>query len=238
MIIRKRPARQGDKPATTLNLLWRHDQRPIYIMDNHLAALWCWLRELDRSETYTLVHVDAHWDLADPFLRIEHLELLDSSERIEEFEAIPDPHPRAGPSCPAIRWDNFIAPLLKLRKGLKRGLFLVTQPLYPNAVRDERFRTCSEWRLLRVFGRGLSGRILMNIDVDYFFSSEDGYRQRVSSAKAREFLSSVLGYLRPQDIVTIALSPQCCGGMTKALHICDLICECLGIEMPDCLENG
>ena len=44
-----------------LNFLFQQDK--FYIMDNHLAAGWCWLNELDKTKSYNLFHIDQHWDL-------------------------------------------------------------------------------------------------------------------------------------------------------------------------------
>ncbi len=43
-----------------LNLLCKKNN--IYVMDNHVAALWCWLQEIETKEKYNVLHVDAHYD--------------------------------------------------------------------------------------------------------------------------------------------------------------------------------
>src|SRR5687768_12090095 len=48
--------------SEAVSFLWR-DARPIYIMDNHLAAAWCWSRHLHPTVEYNFLHVDAHYDL-------------------------------------------------------------------------------------------------------------------------------------------------------------------------------
>ena len=42
------------------NLLWKEDEKPIYIMDNHLSALWCWMQECDPDGKYNFMHIDRH----------------------------------------------------------------------------------------------------------------------------------------------------------------------------------
>ena len=34
----------------------------VYVMDNHRAALWCWLQELDLTAPHSLIHIDRHPD--------------------------------------------------------------------------------------------------------------------------------------------------------------------------------
>lgn len=51
------------KCFTCLNFLWKSDNAPIYIMDNHLAAAWCWMQECNTEEKYNFMHIDQHDDL-------------------------------------------------------------------------------------------------------------------------------------------------------------------------------
>ena len=46
-----------------LKFLWKSDNAPIYIMDNHLAAAWCWMQECITDEKYNFMHIDQHSDL-------------------------------------------------------------------------------------------------------------------------------------------------------------------------------
>ena len=46
--------------ATEQNSLCRSGN--VYVMDNHRAALWCWLQELDLSKPHSLIHIDRHTD--------------------------------------------------------------------------------------------------------------------------------------------------------------------------------
>ena len=43
--------------------IWESDNHPIYIMDNHLAAAWCWMQECNPNEEYNFMHIDQHSDL-------------------------------------------------------------------------------------------------------------------------------------------------------------------------------
>ena len=42
--------------------LWKSDNHPIYVMDNHLCATWCWLQECDFHSSYNFMHIDQHSD--------------------------------------------------------------------------------------------------------------------------------------------------------------------------------
>jgi len=34
----------------------------VYLMDNHPMAAWCWANHIDEKETYTIIHIDKHFD--------------------------------------------------------------------------------------------------------------------------------------------------------------------------------
>lgn len=46
-----------------LKFLWKSDNAPIYIMDNHFAAAWCWMQERNTKEKFNYMHIDQHADL-------------------------------------------------------------------------------------------------------------------------------------------------------------------------------
>src|SRR5436853_7864299 len=57
---------------SNLNLLFVDGKS--YVMDNHLAAGWCWLQTINLKNKYNLFHIDRHYDLMDlNDLEIEYL---------------------------------------------------------------------------------------------------------------------------------------------------------------------
>lgn len=52
----------GRQTSMTENLNYFAHTDNIYIMDNHLAAIWCW-DKLPKGNNITVVHIDAHYDL-------------------------------------------------------------------------------------------------------------------------------------------------------------------------------
>ena len=48
----------------------------IYIMDNHLAAFYCWCKEVDLSKDYALLHIDRHHDLGDALVKNSYYHIL------------------------------------------------------------------------------------------------------------------------------------------------------------------
>ncbi len=51
---------QNSSWVKDLNLLGKENN--IYVMDNHVAALWCWLQEIEIKTKYNILHIDAHYD--------------------------------------------------------------------------------------------------------------------------------------------------------------------------------
>lgn len=229
--------------SDSLNFLWRQEKRPFYIMDNHLAALWCWLQELDPEDSYSLVHIDAHWDVGNPYLDDNAINELQEARTIEAFLAVRDPHSRAAKGWPAIRWNNFIMPLPLMRPGLERGIFLGRElETECEFMQDKRIEVWHPDGFWDDFASGemsrLKGRRLIDIDVDYFYGRVGGGWHQIFSD---DFIIALLGdinsRLRPNDIVTIALSPDCCGGIENSIKMCQLVCEMFNITIPNELRN-
>lgn len=53
-------ARRNASGAYNQNFLWRDGNT--YVMDNHRAALWCWLQHITPGERLSLLHIDCHTD--------------------------------------------------------------------------------------------------------------------------------------------------------------------------------
>ena len=102
-------AGRNESYVWNLNFLWKKDN--IYIMDNHLAALWCWLKEINLSGKYKLLHIDRHYDTANdsrrlPLAKIESL----SNNTLDEYLSLSYSFP-TGEKYPVFQFDNFIWPL-------------------------------------------------------------------------------------------------------------------------------
>jgi UPF0489 domain len=42
------------------NFLWKSGD--VYVMDNHRAALWCWLQHIAPEKKHSIFHIDRHYD--------------------------------------------------------------------------------------------------------------------------------------------------------------------------------
>ncbi|MFN8612442.1 MAG: UPF0489 family protein [Vulcanimicrobiota bacterium] len=224
-----------DDPGEDLNFLWKDPRRSLYIMDNHRAALWCWLREIRRDHTYSLLHIDWHWDSAKPygccFSGLENMTLAAMLALRDTRAYFSD--------RPAICWDDFIFPMLKLRPKFHRGIFVCHQSRgewKTNALskhpRCKVFPFQVFWEDLDF--RELSGRAILDLDLDYFFFDIDG---RKVLAYSEEFISRSLQWLDrnlPEDaVISIALSPSCCGDLAGCLKVLRLACAAFRVQTPN-----
>src|SRR5690606_8870307 len=75
---------------------------------------------------------------------------------------------------------------------------------------------------------------ILNIDLDYFSCQKTVYDhiQFMSDAYIRQIFSEVKRVLDGGKIavLTICLSPECCGGWNEAENFCSIACEELGLE--------
>ncbi len=225
------------KYCTQLNFLWKSDYAPIYIMDNHLAAAWCWMHDCSSDEEYNFIHIDKHSDLKGcghpaniEFLRTRKDISLEDYMKItytthKEFQFF--------------QWDNYIRACHYLFPNwFKTNLFYYTQPRREHHVEDWGYDSFPEQTMEPLNVRqGITQYIqkqdsffnkaifekrmrmkkwIVNIDIDFFWDF-DGIKvfddQFIKDMGKR--ISDALNNIK---VLTIALSPFCCGGWDNALE--------------------
>lgn len=153
----------------------------VYVMDNHRAALWCWLQKLDLRKPHSLMHIDRHYDALQSRLDewMQHLPpwssdigtYLDKTYRCEDFD------------CPVLRWDNYLSIYLRaFGKNLRTFRCLTHDD--GDAPEFEGILVSPPWDLAQNLSYWLGDREapwIVNIDLDYFFCEiDDGYGIMVS----------------------------------------------------------
>lgn len=121
----RKAAKLGPSGNSVLNFLWKDDARPVYVMDNHLGAIWCWLRELAVSDSYSLLHIDRHWDNASPEVQVDD---LPNEPDLDYLLSLRTPRTR----YQSLRWDNYLALLVPLRPWAKDAFLYCHQPDHDN----------------------------------------------------------------------------------------------------------
>ncbi|AWX99057.1 hypothetical protein A8139_02870 [Marinomonas primoryensis] len=120
---------RGESREKNLNFLYKHKSRNIYVMDNHRAALWCWLQCLDQSKQYGLFHIDAHYDAACP--DDEEFENLEKTKpfhelTLHEYLSLKAYNSRPSHELFSIDWANYLSIFgKKYPNMIKNGAFKV-----------------------------------------------------------------------------------------------------------------
>ncbi|WP_121615793.1 UPF0489 family protein [Virgibacillus halodenitrificans] len=218
-------------------------EKNIYLMDNHKWAFYIW--ELARKKSVispnaTLIHVDAHLDDC-PFVLQDNPEYLEIKE-LSSLKRFTENH---------VTYDTFIWPAFG--RGTINNIIYVSD--YPN----EPFQ---DWATNYVEGRTYEGlrlrsmphfqkaaesglvepyvndnSLILNLDLD-FFNEEDFYGENPKLKTDNEVFSS-LTYLKNVynwDLITVALSPECCGGEEAAKHLLDIFVDVFDIDLAKSLS--
>jgi hypothetical protein len=195
--------------ATVQNFLCRSGN--IYVMDNHRAALWCWLQQLDLSKSHSLIHIDRHTDTLQSQMDQWLENLPDWTAGIDEH--LGKKYDCGGFMCPVIRWDNYLSVYLhEFGPNLKTLRFLTHDDGDPPNYNGTMFSPM--WDLPENMSYWLSGNEapwVVNVDLDYFFcDADDGSVLMISD----EYLETTFGGLRDAldrgvvGVLTLCLAPD------------------------------
>lgn len=221
--------------SQSVNFLFQKNN--IFIMDNHLAAGWCWMNYLDTSISYNLFHIDYHDDLLDDRAMLK-TQIIDKKIDVTKlnFNEYCSLLNNTFDDFKLFRWDNYI---------------INTHILLPDFFSKKYFATHVECRENREFveidvsfdelidnlpywvNKHDENKWIINIDVDYFFGEVDFNTIQVFSDEyIIEFAKAIRKCGSNTAIITLCLSPDCCGGWTNSIRVCQLICKVLDLEFP------
>lgn len=213
------------------NFLWR--DKSVYIMDNHRTALWCWLQHLEKHNKYDLFHIDRHYDT----LSSQNNEWLSQVPDLKEISIsnyLAIKEDTALGTFPLIRWDNYLSIFLELYGEHVEECIFAThndgdEPDWENWLRD------AVWDIPDILECRLSrskNKWILNIDLDYFFYGSENYKRMLSDEYAQAVFEVI--HKKYQDgtirVLTIAFSPEYCGGWEPAEHLCQKLCAIMGLE--------
>ncbi|MEK5149058.1 UPF0489 family protein [Psychrobacillus sp. FSL K6-4615] len=218
-------------------------EKNIYLMDNHKWAFYIW--ELAREKSIinpnaTLIHVDAHLDDC-PFVLQDNPEYLEINE-LSTLKEFTENH---------ITYDTFIWPAF--------GRATIDNIIYVSDFYNEPFE---EWATDFVKGRTYKGlrvrsmsqfknsvedgqvepyvndnSLILNLDLD-FFNEENFYGGKPKLMSDNEVFNS-LTYLKEVykwELITVALSPECCGGEEASNHLLDIFVDVFDIDLAKSLS--
>lgn len=212
---------KGQNPSYATHLNYVAVEEKTYIIDNHLAAIWC-MSQLDTSKKYNLLHIDRHYDLSpyNPKLHsaIHSIDLKNLP--IEELTSFKTTNEKA--EFQLITWDNYI------------NLF---NERFPNTIDKTIFITqkegdldykknYKELEIYELFAEifETENKWIFNIDLDYFFTKpEDTTIQMLTDEFIEEFALWLKGEYKNAELIILCLSPECCGGWDKAEKVLNII---------------
>lgn len=236
-------AGRNESDVWNLNFLWKKDN--IYIMDNHLAALWCWLQEINLSDKYKLLHIDRHYDAANdagnmPSVMLESL----FDVTLDQYLSLSYRSSCTGEKYPLFRYDDYMWPLFT-GDGSPVSWFIFATHNDGKQPDFAEYDKIDPWDLLDLGWRfkDLQQKWIVNIDLDYFF--HDFFRQNKAkdiclfSDHYIERVFSSIRYHHRQGriaVLTIALSPEFCGGWNNAEQLCATVCKIIDVpfSLPEC----
>lgn len=225
--------------ASTQNFLWREGNA--YIMDNHRAAMWCWLQELTATDVVGLLHIDEHYDTlyANIDAEIAALPALGNTS-IQDYLNLTIEGEEG--HYPLIRWDNYLSLFLELYGNQIHTAIFVThnvgdKPKHRNVQFRESVHLPGN---LAFWMTSYPGKWIINVDLDYFFCDQEGTRKPLFSDSYVATLFRRIRFLQQTGRVqclTICLSPDegYAGSWHQAEELCQFICQIADLKF--CLPS-
>ena len=228
MWIKPLPEGYCDMASFCFNNVFLWQSEKVFVMDNHMAALWGWLQVCNPQEKYNFMHIDRHYDMLECF-KNEDLEPIRKNPHLsfEEFSHLM----RSDGEFQLFRWDDYImAGYVLYPDWFHTNIFLTHKEgdigkswgHKPMKIREEN-PLFMEWCIDQYVGepsKYLDGfkdndyRLswIVNLDLDVFYTGGDSHIQLFSDDYIRriaEILQKKLGNIAA---LTIAISPDCLGG--------------------------
>lgn len=220
--------------AVTQNFLWR--QGSSYIMDNHRAAMWCWLQEIKEAEPVCLMHIDEHYDTLYANIEAE-LAAMPGLKGLSIADYLTLSRSVGPQSSPLIRWDNYLSLFLeRYGEQVKRSFFIThkvgDKPRHHNAKYAEPKHVPNN---IDYWMNQFPDQWLINIDLDYFFCDQGGLRKPMFSDQYVETVFAAIAKIQQAGRIrclTMCLSPdeRYSGSWQQAEDLCSTACRILGLQ--------
>lgn len=220
---------RGESASSTDNFLWR--EKNIFVMDNHRLALWCWFQVMKKGQRYNLFHIDAHPDMSESALNYFNHDLWSMS--LEDYRSTW----QDDINMPLFRWDNYIEIFLKKFPAQVGHTVSATHHLGSGKGLSEEVKPYDlAKRMNEIFGGDKFVNELpwiLNLDLDYFYSAAPEKVEIFSNNLIHSLGKSIkLGFENGMiEILTISLSPECCGSWKNAESMLEKFSHTLQLEL-------
>ena len=207
----------------------------IYVSDNHRVAAWCWLQHLAADERVTLIHIDRHSDTLRSHLS-RCLEVLPPLETLSLSDYLGAVWNCDGSPKTAIHWGNYLSLFLARHGNQIAKLWWCQHPLTGDPPDFEHENIDAHELPLCLESCAQSEElVIINLDLDFFMwrRQRNDYYQIYSD----EYLMHVGQGIRAVNdagllkCLTIALSPECCGGWANAEKLLGKLSDAMGRDL-------
>jgi len=193
-------------------------------MDNHKMAAWCWADLLDTEEKYTIVHIDKHYDTLDSLLEQWVNPIKDGLKCLtyNEYDTI-EFQKNKFERYKIFRWDNYISIFHYFySKQISQYIFYTHNfGDIPDYLKKQ-ITHCPSHNLMNNFYESFSeyeNKLIINLDIDYFFCENPKYFILFSDYAIKKLIKDIMKLVNDKkNILTISLSPECCGGWDNSLN--------------------
>jgi hypothetical protein len=219
---------KGRQESMSENLNYFAQVDNLYVMDNHLAAIWCW-DKLPKDKNITVVHIDAHYDLGcSPTGDFIYGDIDLAAISIDEIVNF-----KHECGFNYFMWDNYIHLFNDKYPNLINEFVSITQGIGDLSELDGvRFNEFNIWDLDSRPWHEYENRKILNIDIDYFFKRDYHATFEIFSAKlVSSFSSWLLKNKSNFDLITIALSPECCGSWDNSINMANKILKPMNLKI-------
>ena len=212
--------------------VWKSDRWPVYVMDNHLAAAWCWMQECISNEEYNFMHIDKHSDL-NGCGHPANIDFLKENPKIsfDEYKNITYTIYTTHEEIKFFRWDNYIRACHYLfPKWFNTNLFYTHSEndceandwgylAFPVQTMEALYVRNGITQFIKKKGTMVdvlfeeemrTKKWIVNLDLDFFWDFD---RIKVFDDQfIGDFARILDDAMNNIQVLTIALSPDCIGG--------------------------
>lgn len=220
--------------AEACSMLVQKEQ--FYFMDNHRLALWCWQNFLNTSKIedsqFNFLHIDAHEDAKidiDPawWDKIQKISLEDYRKEMSPLG-----------QYALFRWDNYLPVFINDNQSKIRKSVFITHDVGLSGFAHQRIKA---YNLLQDFPKLFVDELrwIINLDLDYFYAKEYKTTLLFDTFWIKEFFMQIKNYYDQGDIalITVALSPECCGSWEKAEKVLEIFDEVFKVGISQYLTK-
>lgn len=228
---------RGSSNSSYVNFLYSYLDLNIYISDNHRIALWCWINFLKACNygKYSLIRIDKHFDFRN--VKKEALDKFKNNLKdLKDLNRFLDCSHPSGKNIKLVLWDNYVYYDYNI-KLFKEIIFFSIQDkkyLELNDGKDEfdvYYKEDVE-KLKDLLSK--NKKIILDIDLDFFIDEDfsgDMVLKNISEKRARTYFELLYQFRNNIKLLTLALSPECCGGWDNSEKILKIFSEIFQVEI-------